>query len=569
MNLRALASLLCAALAVTACDDDPASAAADAAASADARVVDAFVGDVEVPAAPSAEVLASRLDLTTFAADLEFIARPRPPGSPHWQAVQDRCAEVFAAAGFTVERHAYGSGVNVIGVRPGTTAPNEWVMISGHYDHIEACAGADDNATGAAGVLEAARALGDQAFERTLAVACWDEEEWGLVGSRAWVDRAMRQGVSVKASYVFEAMGYFVDEPMTQAFPLGFELIFPEAGRFVADRDGRGDFIAALADDLDSTTLADLQAGADRAELPMAAVVLNAGYRMDPSLGDLRRSDHAEFWRAGWPAISLTATANFRNPHYHCTLGEDDIADVDVARTLKVVQAAVFAAATQARPTTGTSQPLDTTTDPAPPVPACDLDAQDCPAGKKCVYTGSGASFTTACQDAGPMGLGDPCTRSPAPSQDDCGPGTFCAFFGQPFGDPQARTCHALCRRDADCAAGQVCAELERTHHVGVCTPPCDPTDPAACGEGQSCLERRSAQPGARVAICHAILPGQRQRGEGCTGQDPCAAGLYCVPAMVNLPAECQPWCADDAGCGDGFYCQFNGVPDRGVCLRR
>ena len=30
-----------------------------------------------------------------------------------------------------------------------------------------------------------------------------------------------------------------------------------------------------------------------------------------------RRSDHASFWDAGYPAVMLTDTANFRNPHYH------------------------------------------------------------------------------------------------------------------------------------------------------------------------------------------------------------------------------------------------------------
>ncbi|HEY5626347.1 MAG TPA: M28 family peptidase, partial [Nitrospira sp.] len=35
------------------------------------------------------------------------------------------------------------------------------------------------------------------------------------------------------------------------------------------------------------------------------------------ALPDVRRSDHAAFWDAGYPAVMLTDTANFRNPHYH------------------------------------------------------------------------------------------------------------------------------------------------------------------------------------------------------------------------------------------------------------
>ena len=35
------------------------------------------------------------------------------------------------------------------------------------------------------------------------------------------------------------------------------------------------------------------------------------------ALPDVRRSDHAAFWDEGYPAVMLTDTANFRNPHYH------------------------------------------------------------------------------------------------------------------------------------------------------------------------------------------------------------------------------------------------------------
>ena len=535
---------------------------------ADAASADAGLGDVEVPAAPSPEVLADQVDLAGYAADLELIARPRPPGSAHWQVVQDRCAEVFAEAGFVVERHDYGSGVNVVGVRPGTTRPNEWVVVSGHYDHIEACSGADDNASGAAGVLAAARALGNTAFERTLAVACWDEEEWGLVGSTEWVARAQRQGVEVKASYVLESMGYFSDEPGSQALPFGFDQLFVEAGRFVADRDFRGDFVAAITDDIEPSTRADFSAGAERVGLPVAQVVVEAAFRSDNSVGDLRRSDHDPFWQAGWPAIQLTCSANFRNPHYHCTLGEDDIAEVDLERALKVVQATIFAAARQAGPTTGMGGALDTTTDPAPPSAACDLIAQDCPEGQKCGFTRTDGVFGHRCLPAGALALGAACTRGPGgPGDDACGVGGYCSFFSQPLADPQGRICQAFCLSEADCPADEVCAEIDRSHHVGVCTAACDPLDAAACGEGQICVDRNAAHPGTRVAVCQPGAVGTATRGEDCGADGLCAPGLECLPEMASRPAQCQPWCATDADCGEGSRCQPRGIPDRGVCV--
>src|SRR5688572_3009596 len=61
-------------------------------------------------------------------ADLETIAMPREPSSAHWMAIQDLCATRLESLGFTVERHAYATGVNVFGVRTGTSEPDRRVV---------------------------------------------------------------------------------------------------------------------------------------------------------------------------------------------------------------------------------------------------------------------------------------------------------------------------------------------------------------------------------------------------------------------------------------------------------
>jgi acetylornithine deacetylase/succinyl-diaminopimelate desuccinylase-like protein len=175
---------------------------------------DTSLPDVPVVLSDESIARADEADAARYTAALEFVAGVRTPGSAHWQAVQDRCAEVFEASGFTVERHAYASGVNVIGVLPGTTLPDEFVVVSAHYDHIPGCEGADDNGSGTAGVLEAAQILGgDHLYERTLVVACWDQEESGLIGAEAWTARTARQGKIVHAAYVLETMAFASDEP--------------------------------------------------------------------------------------------------------------------------------------------------------------------------------------------------------------------------------------------------------------------------------------------------------------------------------------------------------------------
>jgi len=63
----------------------------------------------------------------------------------------------------------------------------------------------------------------------------------------------------------------------------------------------------------------------------------------------LRRSDHAAFWEAGFPALFITDTGEFRNDHYHCLGGPDEVADLDVDFAVGVTRATVEAAAVALR----------------------------------------------------------------------------------------------------------------------------------------------------------------------------------------------------------------------------
>ncbi len=296
-------------------------------------------------ATTSAAGLAACADPARYAADLSFVAAPRSPGIAHWQAVQDRCATAFAAAGFTVERHDYGSGVNVVGVLPGLSASKDQVVVSAHYDAVPDCPGADDNGTGTAAVLEAARVLGQARYDLTLVVACWDEEERGLIGSRAWVERAVGRGEKVAVAFVFEMLGFTSSEPGSQTLPAGFELLFPDQIAAVEANGRRGDFIAVVGDELARAPMARVKAHATAAGLPTVVRELGAGIKTNALVGDLRRSDHAPFWFADYPAMMLTDTANFRNRHYHCGDGDDTVATLDLGFALKSVKAVIGAAA--------------------------------------------------------------------------------------------------------------------------------------------------------------------------------------------------------------------------------
>ncbi|UJR81695.1 M20/M25/M40 family metallo-hydrolase [Sandaracinus amylolyticus] len=289
--------------------------------------------------------LASCVDRSRYERDLVAIAHPREPASDHWQAVQDLCATRLESLGFEVERHDYGTGVNVIGTRVGTTTPERRVIVGAHYDHVAGCDGADDNASGVAGALEIARVLASRSFARTLVVACWDEEERGLIGSTAHAARARDAGETIDAAFVLEMIGYTSDAPGSQRLATGIDVLFPQAAREIEANESRGDFIAAIGDPASRAAIDALEAHADRIGLPFVRLDVPASVLASPVASDLRRSDHASFWASAYPGLMLSDTANFRYDSYHCGAGPDVPANLDLDFATRVVRVTVAAAA--------------------------------------------------------------------------------------------------------------------------------------------------------------------------------------------------------------------------------
>ena len=299
----------------------------------------------EDPCAASPAALADCVDPAAYADDLRFIANIRTPGAPHWQAVQDLCADRLSELGYEVALQDYGTGVNVVGRRLGRTSPKQVVLVAAHYDHIEECHGADDNASGVAATLEIARALARAEYDRTITIACWDEEELGLIGSEAYVAAAVAAKDEIVVNFNFDMIGVRSDAKDSQRTPAGFEAVFPEAHARLEAEGFHGDFIAIVANTLAHEHSLAYAAAADRIGLKQALLELPAGTENAAAFDDLRRSDHASFWLAGFPAVFLTDTGEFRNDHYHCLGGPDEVADLDLDFAAEVTRATVEASA--------------------------------------------------------------------------------------------------------------------------------------------------------------------------------------------------------------------------------
>ncbi len=110
---------------------------------------------------------------------------------------------------------------NVLGVLPGRDPArgSEVVIIGAHYDHLGQTpdgtiwAGANDNASGVASILEIARNWDEQGYvpRRTVLFAAWDAEEWGLLGSEYYVHNPRYTLEDTQATLQMDMVGAGVD----------------------------------------------------------------------------------------------------------------------------------------------------------------------------------------------------------------------------------------------------------------------------------------------------------------------------------------------------------------------
>ena len=358
--MHRMSSFVCALLATAGCGDDIPTIALSSSTDADASSGAASSGGSAAPPTTgpaddtgpeigcgpsSSSNLAECVDAAAFEEDVRFIADIRVPGNAHWLAVQEMCADRLEMLGFDVILQDYGTGINVLGFRMGTTSPNEVVLVGAHYDHIPECMGADDNATGVGAALEVARILAEVPTERSLGIACWDQEELGLIGSAAFVQIGLGENQSVHTYFNYDMIGITRNEPGSQRVPLGLDAIFPEQYAKVVANEFRGDFITLIADELAATQSEAFVTHAEQLGLPHIEIVLSAVLKLSDPVSDLRRSDHAPFWYADIPAVFLTDTAELRHDNYHCIGAPDTPDDLDFPFAAKVVAASVGAVA--------------------------------------------------------------------------------------------------------------------------------------------------------------------------------------------------------------------------------
>jgi hypothetical protein len=238
--------------------------------------------------------------------------------SRDFHQVTNWVVQQFRGLGYDdVALHSYkrdgASPNNVICVKPSSGGGSETVILCAHYDcimqrHNDATAqapGANDNATGVAVILEAARIFAQTDLKHTIRFVCFSGEEQGLWGSTAYAAHVRREGLDVKFVLNLDQVG------------------FPAASREIIIEQDLGNTVAG--NDQASQALANTlaQAVSDQLNIPV-------------KLGPIYDSDYMPFEARGYVVIGLYESGE-NYPGYHSDQDTPDKVDydylVDVAKS--------------------------------------------------------------------------------------------------------------------------------------------------------------------------------------------------------------------------------------------
>ncbi|NOG52888.1 MAG: M28 family peptidase [Planctomycetes bacterium] len=199
---------------------------------------------------------------------------------------------------FTYSGNTY---YNVVGILPGDTTPDQIYIVGSHYDSV-GNPGADDNGSGTAGILEAARVMSQYRFDSTIVFIAFDREEQGLNGSYAYSIK--HQNDDIRGMISLDMIAYNPNGS-DQALLYGYPASDPH----------KESLIAALRDYAGIT-----------------------GFNEGP----LDRSDHAPFEWLGFQACLLIEYDFWVNPRYHTASDSVDTLDyIDYTYATQMTKGAV------------------------------------------------------------------------------------------------------------------------------------------------------------------------------------------------------------------------------------
>lgn len=270
---------------------------------------------------------ALKRDVETLALDIG----PRGTFAPkRYKLAEEFLTAALQRAGYQVKRQAFQAMevecANLEVTLPGTTHPEQILLLGAHYDSVEGCPAANDNASGVAGVLAAARAMAADKPACSVRFVLFANEEppffnMDEMGSQIYARRCQANREDLRM-ICLETIGYYSKAKGSQRWPIqALDMLLPDIGDFIA--------LVGITESQRFIKSAS-KAFEKQQTFPMLAAAAPA------STNYLSASDHRGFNESGYEAFMLTDTAPFRYPHYHTPTDTPDKLDFEsMARVVK------------------------------------------------------------------------------------------------------------------------------------------------------------------------------------------------------------------------------------------
>ena len=195
------------------------------------------------------------------------------------------------------------------------------IIIGAHYDVCREQDGADDNASGVAGVLELARLLQNKPLKYRVDLVAYSTEEPPYfntknMGSYVHAQSLHRAKTPVLGMISLEMIGYYSDEEHSQRYPVGALKWF---------YGNKGNFITIIQKSFSGKFARQYKRLAFQNNS-----IATKSFKAPSFFGGVNLSDHSNYWRFGYSAIMITDTSFFRNHHYHTM--NDRVTTLDIGR---------------------------------------------------------------------------------------------------------------------------------------------------------------------------------------------------------------------------------------------
>lgn len=197
-------------------------------------------------------------------------------------------------------------GSNIVTTLRGVSAPQKTLILCAHYDAVPTSVGANANASGVAGLLEAMHILGQYRFRNSIVGLGTDLSYYEFRGSNEYVwHGGLKPYQKVLGAISLDAIGVYNDKPNTHPISAEIGKQIPEAYKDIAADQFRANFVACIANER-SESLAQIFLKSAATYSPNLRTVKMSTPDYGESTFYLQDSDHITFWYRKDPALYIT-----------------------------------------------------------------------------------------------------------------------------------------------------------------------------------------------------------------------------------------------------------------------